>query len=103
MSDDTELRAIADGICQAYNVGLEDVHQVHVFSNSSNMLQTDRSMMCFVPIWQKLSFLNMSGDESYNYHAHGQECYAYTNLSWSNPDKAVMDWFKTSDHLHLST
>jgi hypothetical protein len=38
MSDDTELRAIADGIHQAYDVGLEDVHQVHVFSNSVNVL-----------------------------------------------------------------
>jgi hypothetical protein len=38
MSDKTKLRAIMDGICQAYNVGLEDVHQVHVFSNSSNTL-----------------------------------------------------------------
>jgi hypothetical protein len=38
-SDDTELQAIADGICQAYNVGLEDIHQVHVFSNSVNMLR----------------------------------------------------------------
>jgi hypothetical protein len=37
-SDDAELHAIADGICQAYNVGLEDVHQVHVFSNSANTL-----------------------------------------------------------------
>jgi hypothetical protein len=36
MSDDTELRAIVDSICQAYNVGLEDVHQVHVFSDSAN-------------------------------------------------------------------
>jgi hypothetical protein len=27
-----------DGICQAYNVGLEDIHQVHVFSDSTNML-----------------------------------------------------------------
>jgi hypothetical protein len=37
-SDDTELQAIADGICQAYDVGLEYIHQVHVFSNSTNML-----------------------------------------------------------------
>jgi hypothetical protein len=27
-----------DGICQAYNVGLEDIHQVHVFSDSTNAL-----------------------------------------------------------------
>jgi hypothetical protein len=38
MSDDTKLRAIAEGICQACNVGLEDIHQVHVFSNSANVL-----------------------------------------------------------------
>jgi hypothetical protein len=38
MSDNTELQAIADGIRQAYNVGLEDIHQVHVFSDSANML-----------------------------------------------------------------
>jgi hypothetical protein len=38
MSDNTKLQAITDGICQAYNVGLEDVHQVHVFSNSANTL-----------------------------------------------------------------
>jgi ribonuclease HI len=37
-SDNAELQAIADGICQAYNVGLEDIHQVHVFSDSANAL-----------------------------------------------------------------
>jgi hypothetical protein len=39
MSDNAKLQAIMDGIRQAYNVGLEDVHQVHVFSNSTNMLR----------------------------------------------------------------
>jgi hypothetical protein len=39
MSDNAKLQAIADGICQAYNVGLEDVHQVHVFSDSANTLR----------------------------------------------------------------
>jgi hypothetical protein len=38
MSDDAKLQAIADGICQAYNIGLEDVCQVHVFSDSANTL-----------------------------------------------------------------
>jgi hypothetical protein len=38
MSDDAKLRAIADGNHQAYDVGLEDIHQVHVFSNSASML-----------------------------------------------------------------
>jgi hypothetical protein len=38
MPDDTKLQAIVDGICQAYNVGLEDICQVHVFSNSANSL-----------------------------------------------------------------
>jgi hypothetical protein len=38
MSDNTKLQAIVDGICQEYNVGLEDVHQVHVFSDSLNVL-----------------------------------------------------------------
>jgi hypothetical protein len=38
-SDNTKLQAIADGICQAYDVGLEDVHQVHAFSNSANTLR----------------------------------------------------------------
>jgi hypothetical protein len=37
-SDNAELQAIVDGIHQAYNVGLEDVQQVHVFSDSTNML-----------------------------------------------------------------
>jgi hypothetical protein len=37
-SDDAKLQAIADGICQAYDVGLEDVCQVHVFSDSANVL-----------------------------------------------------------------
>jgi hypothetical protein len=37
-SDDTKLWAITDGIHQTYNVGLEHVCQVHVFSDSSNML-----------------------------------------------------------------
>jgi hypothetical protein len=39
MSDDAELRAIADGVRQAYDVGLEDVQQVHVFSDSANALR----------------------------------------------------------------
>jgi hypothetical protein len=38
-SDDAELRAIADGVRQAHNVGLEDVRQVHVFSDSANALR----------------------------------------------------------------
>jgi hypothetical protein len=38
MSDNAELQAIMDGISQAYNVGLEDICQVHVFSNSANVL-----------------------------------------------------------------
>jgi hypothetical protein len=36
-SDDTKLQAITEGVCQAYNVRLEDVCQV-VFSDSSNTL-----------------------------------------------------------------
>jgi hypothetical protein len=36
-SDDAELQAIADGMHQAYNVGLEDIHQVHVFSDFANV------------------------------------------------------------------
>jgi hypothetical protein len=38
ISDNTELQAIADGIHQAYDVDLEHVHQVHVFSDSANAL-----------------------------------------------------------------
>jgi hypothetical protein len=38
-SDNTKLQAIVDGIHQTYNVGLEGVHQVHVFSDSANSLQ----------------------------------------------------------------
>jgi hypothetical protein len=38
MSDDAKLQAIVDGIHQAYNIGLEDVQQVHVFSDSANSL-----------------------------------------------------------------
>jgi hypothetical protein len=38
MSDDAKLQAIMDGIHEAYNVGLEDVCQVHVFFKSSNTL-----------------------------------------------------------------
>jgi hypothetical protein len=37
-SDNAELQAITDGIHQAYNVGLEDIQQVHVFSNTANVL-----------------------------------------------------------------
>jgi hypothetical protein len=33
--DDAKMQAIADGIHQAYNFGLEDIHQVHVFPNSA--------------------------------------------------------------------
>jgi hypothetical protein len=39
MSDNAELRAIVDGVRQAYEVGLEDVQQVHVFSDSANVLR----------------------------------------------------------------
>jgi hypothetical protein len=39
MSDNAELQAIVDGIHQAYDVGLEDIHQVHVFSDSTNALR----------------------------------------------------------------
>jgi hypothetical protein len=38
MSDNTEPQAIADSIRQAYNVGLEDVQQVHALSDSTNVL-----------------------------------------------------------------
>jgi hypothetical protein len=38
MSDNPKLRAIMEGVRQAYNVGLEDVQQVHVFSDSVNVL-----------------------------------------------------------------
>jgi hypothetical protein len=38
-SDDAELQAIAAGVDQAYDIGLEDVCQVHVFSNSTNALR----------------------------------------------------------------
>jgi hypothetical protein len=43
MSDDAELQEIIDGICQAYNVGLEDICQVHVFSDCTNTL----CLFCF--------------------------------------------------------
>jgi hypothetical protein len=43
-SDDAELRAIADGVRQAYDVGLEDVQQVHVFSDSANTLRLTMDM-----------------------------------------------------------
>jgi hypothetical protein len=39
MSDDTELQAIAAGVDQAYDIGLENVCQVHVFSDSTNALR----------------------------------------------------------------
>jgi hypothetical protein len=38
MSDDTKLPAIADRVRQAYDIGLEDVRQVYVFSDSANAL-----------------------------------------------------------------
>jgi hypothetical protein len=44
MSDDTELQAITDRVRQAYNVGLEDVQQVHVFSDSANTLRLTMDM-----------------------------------------------------------
>jgi hypothetical protein len=37
-SDNAELRAITDRVRQAYNVDLEDVQQVHVFSDPANAL-----------------------------------------------------------------
>jgi hypothetical protein len=44
MSDNAKLQAITDGIHQAYDVGLEDTHQVHVFSNSLNTLHLTMDM-----------------------------------------------------------
>jgi hypothetical protein len=44
MSDNAELRAITDGVRQAYDVGLEDIHHVHVFSNSVNALHLTMDM-----------------------------------------------------------
>jgi ribonuclease HI len=38
-SDDAELQAIAAGVDQAYDIGLEDIHQVHLFSDSTNVLR----------------------------------------------------------------
>jgi hypothetical protein len=38
MSDNAELQAILNGIHQAYSAGLKGVYQVHVFSNSPNVL-----------------------------------------------------------------
>jgi hypothetical protein len=46
-SDDAELRAIADGVRQAYNVGLEDVRQVHVFSDSANALRLTMDVLMY--------------------------------------------------------
>jgi hypothetical protein len=43
-TDNAKLWAIADGICQAYDLGLEDVHQVHVFSDSVNALHLTMDM-----------------------------------------------------------
>jgi hypothetical protein len=43
-SDNAKLRGITDGIRQAYDVGLEDVQQVHVFSNSTNALHLTMDM-----------------------------------------------------------
>jgi hypothetical protein len=37
-----------DGICQAYNVGLEDIHQVHVLSNSTNALCLTMQWTCLI-------------------------------------------------------
>jgi hypothetical protein len=37
-SDDAELQAIVAGVDQAYDIGLKDVRQVHVFSDSTNAL-----------------------------------------------------------------
>jgi hypothetical protein len=63
--------------------------------------RTDGSMKRFVPIWEKLSFQGMSGDESD--HSDGQERYACTYLPWRNPAPEVKQWFKNFDYLHLST
>jgi hypothetical protein len=37
-SDNAKLQAVVDGIHQSYDVGLEDVWQVHVYSDSANAL-----------------------------------------------------------------
>lgn len=41
----------------------------------------------------------MSGDETD--HENGEARYAITQLPWRNP--AIRSWFRTFDHLHLST
>jgi hypothetical protein len=44
ISDNAKLQAITDGICQVYSVGLEDVCQVHVVSDSSNVFHLTMDM-----------------------------------------------------------
>lgn len=39
MSDDAELRAIAEGLKQAADIRLGDIHDIHVFSDSMNALR----------------------------------------------------------------
>jgi hypothetical protein len=61
-SDNAKLQAIADGICQTYNVGLEDIHQVHVFFDSTNTLHLTMDMSSLrttlIPIyWQSVGAL----------------------------------------------
>lgn len=39
ISDDAELQVITEGIQQASNIGLEDIHDIHIFSDSTNALR----------------------------------------------------------------
>ena len=59
----------------------------------------DPRMRRFLPIWEAMPPEAMSGDETD--HDNGRLRYAITQLDWRNPD--ALEWFRTFDHLHLST
>lgn len=58
-------------------------------------------MQRFLPIWSKMPLEAMSGDETDG--PPGAWRYVVTNLRWRSDDAEVKTWFRTFDHLHMST
>jgi hypothetical protein len=91
MSDDAKLQAIADGIFQAYNVGLEDICQVHVFSDSSNVLCPTMDMSHHFGFSDSLNVLCPTMDMSHHFGQHLSLSICKVLVPWLqlHPDNTV--------------
>ncbi|KAF8870421.1 hypothetical protein BD779DRAFT_1455421, partial [Infundibulicybe gibba] len=73
----------------------------HRRKEACDTYKKDPSMQRFLPIWERLPFEAMSGDETD--HEGFAVRYVITNLPWRSDAAEVTAWFRTFDHLHMST